>query len=154
MDYTVDVREVATQPIVSIRGRTSMAGLAAFAGEAYGELFGALGRQGVLPAGPPFIVHHDPEFKEEDIDLEVGVPVAQPVEATGRIAGGSMPGGSVAFTLHLGPYEGLGEAYRAVWTWAEEHRREFAGPPREIYLVGVGQAEPEAYRTEVQFPLR
>ena len=38
--------------------------------------------------------------------------------------------------------------------WVEEHGREFAGPPREVYLVGVGQAEPSGYRTEVQFPIR
>ena len=154
MDYSVDVREVAAQPFAGIRGHTSLTGMPGFVGGAYGEIFGTLGRQGVRPAGPPFILYHDPEFKEEDIDVEVAVPVSEPVEASGRIVGGTLPAGSIACTLHLGPYEGIGGAYRAVTAWIEEHGREFAGPPREVYLVGVGQAEPAAYRTEIQFPIR
>jgi effector-binding domain-containing protein len=131
-----------------------MAGLAAFMNGAYGELFEELGRQGVHPAGPPFAVYHGAEFKEEDIDVEAGVAVTQAVQASGRVVGGTLPGGTVAVTLHLGPYEEIGAAYQALTSWIEEQGREMAGPPREFYVVGVGQAEPRAYRTEVQFPIR
>ena len=154
MEYDIGVRDVVSQPIVSIRTRTPLAQMAAFMGSAYGELFQLIGQQGVRPAGPPFAVYHDPEFKEDDIDVEAGVPVAEPVASVGRVVGGEFPAGSVAFTLDLGPYEGIGGAYRAVTAWVEVHGREFAGPPREVYLVGVGQAEPSGYRTEVQFPIR
>jgi effector-binding domain-containing protein len=154
MDYSVETRETAAQPIASIRTRTSLVELPAFMGSAYGEIFQAIGQQGVRPAGPPFVMYHDPEFKEDDIDLEAGVPVSDPVEPTGRVVSSTLPAGTIACTLHLGPYEGIGAAYGAVTAWVQEHGREFAGPPREVYLVGVGQAEAAAYRTEVQFPVR
>jgi effector-binding domain-containing protein len=154
MEYDVSVRDVVSQPIVGIRARTSLAQMPAFMGGAYGELFQLIGRQGGRPAGPPFVIYHDPEFKEDDIDVEAGVPVSDPIEGSGRVLGSTLPAGTIACTLHLGPYEGIGGAYRAVTAWVEEHGREFAGPPREVYLVGVGQAEPSGYRTEVQFPIR
>jgi effector-binding domain-containing protein len=154
MEYDVRVRDVVSQPIVSIRTRTSLAQMAAFMGGAYGELFQLIGQQGVRPAGPPFAVYHDPEFKEDDIDVEAGVPVAEPVASVGRVVGGELPAGPIAFTLHLGPYEEIGGAYGALLSWIQEHGHEGAGPPREFYIVGVGQAEPSAYRTEVQFPIK
>jgi effector-binding domain-containing protein len=153
MEYEVSVRDVVSQPIVSIRTHTSLARMAEFMGSAYGELFQLMGQQGVRPAGPPFAVYHDPEFKEDDIDVEAGVPVAEPVASMGRVVGGEMPAGPIAVTLHLGPYEEIGGAYRALTAWVQEHGREVAGSPREVYVVGVGQAEPSGYRTEVQLPI-
>lgn len=40
-------------------------------------------------------------------------------------------------------------AYDAIAHWAKEHRREFAGSPREIYLSAPG----EPTRWEVVWPL-
>jgi effector-binding domain-containing protein len=154
MEYDVSVRDVVAQPIVSIRTHTSLARMAEFMGSAYGELFQLMGRQGVPPAGPPFAVYHDPEFKEDDIDVEAGVPVAEPVASVGRVVGGELRAGPVAFTHHLGPYEEIGGAYSALTAWVQAKGREIDGPPREFYIVGVGQAEPSGYRTEVQFPIR
>ena len=155
MEYDVMVRETTGQPMISVRGHTPLAGISAFMGQAYGEEFGLLGRVGVRPAGPPFAIYHDPEFREEDIDIEVGVPVAEPVAAVGRVQAGTLDGGPVAYTLHAGPYDEIGGAYRAVAAWLQERGHEMAGPPRECYLVGVGQAkDPAEYRTEVIWPIR
>ncbi len=155
MDYEVRVRDVAEQPMISIRGHTPLAGMSAFLGAAFGEEFGLLGRTGVRPAGPPFAIYHDPEFREEDVDLEVGVPVAEPVTGEGRVAFGMLPGGTVACTLHTGPYEEIGGAYRALAAWVQEHGHELAGPPRESYLVGMDQVkDPAELRTEVIWPIR
>ncbi len=153
MQYDVHVRESADQPVATVRAHTPVIGFPAFFQAAYGEILGVLGTAGIQPAGPPFSMYHDPEFTEDDVDVEVGFPVVRPVASAGRVVGRILAGGPVAATVHVGPYEVIGPAYRAVAGWVQEHGHAMAGPPREVYLVGVGMAEPAAYRTEVVFPI-
>jgi effector-binding domain-containing protein len=47
-------------------------------------------------------------------------------------------------------YPQIVAAYDAVWEWAKEHGRDFAGPPREIYRFGPG----EERVFEIAWPLR
>ena len=75
MDYPIATRELAPQPIVSMRDRRTPQDLPRFLGGAFGELFGRLRLLGASPAGPPFVVYH--EFGPDDVDAEVCVPVAQ-----------------------------------------------------------------------------
>jgi len=154
MEYQVLVRETIDQPVATVRGHSPVSGMPAFFQGAYGEILGHIGRLGARPAGPPFAIYHDPEFKEDDVDLEVGFPVSEPVASAGRVVGRTLPGGPVASTIHAGPYDEVGPAYRAVAAWVQEHGHEMAGPPREVYLVGPGMAEPAAYRTEIVFPVK
>lgn len=155
MNYEVTLREVTDQPMISVRGHTPLAGISAFLGQAFGEEFGLLARLGVRPAGPPFSIYHDPDFREDDVDVEVGVPVAEPVAGQGRVSPGTLPAGMVACTLHAGPYEEIGGAYRALAAWMQERGHESAGAPREVYLVGMGEATvPADLRTEVLWPIR
>jgi DNA-binding transcriptional MerR regulator len=154
MQYDVRVREDRAQPIVSLRDRTSLAQMASFWGSAYGEVFRAIAEQGARPAGPPFSIYHDPEFRDDDIDVEVGVPVDEAVVPGGRLVGRTLDGGPVAYTLHVGSYEEIGAAYRAVSGWIQAHGHTMSGAPREVYLVGPGQApDPSGYRTEIVWPL-
>lgn len=154
MEYEVRNRETSPQPIVSVRGHSSVAQLPAFFGAAYGEIFRLLGELGVRPAGPGFAIYHDPDFREEDVDLEVGVPVAETVESTGRVVGRTLPGGPIAYTVHAGPYELIGPAYRALAGWVQEHGHETSGPPREVYLVAIDQVkDPSELRTEIDWPI-
>ena len=154
MEYEVRTKRVVAQPIASIRTRTSIAELPAVMARSYGEIFGYLGELGVRPAGAPFSIYHDPEFKEEDVDVEIGVPVAERVPPRGRISGGELPEGTVAYTLHVGSYDEIGAAYRALAAWIQSHGHEFAGPPREVSLTDPAQTREADYRTELNWPIR
>jgi effector-binding domain-containing protein len=105
--------------------------------------------------GPPLALYHGPEFDEEDVDVEWCVPLERPVVGKGRMQGGELPAATVAFTLHTGAYDAVGPVYAAIQAWMQERGHESAGPAREIYLVGPGAvADPAAYRTEIQWPIR
>jgi DNA-binding transcriptional MerR regulator len=154
VSYDVKVREDGPQHIASIRAHTTLAEMPGFFASALGEVFRVTGAQGVRPAGPPFAIYHDPEFREEDIDVEAGVPVSDPVSAAGRVLGRRLEGGPVAYVLHVGPYDQLHAAYRAVSTWIQEHGHTLAGAPREVYLTDPGQVrDPSLYRTEIVWPI-
>ncbi len=155
MEYEVKIRDTVSQPVVSVRGHTPTSGMPEFFQHAYADIFAVLGEAGVRPAGMPYSVYHDQEFKVEDVDFEVVVPVEEPVASSGRVAGSTAPGGPVAYTLHVGPYDDIGGAYRALADWLQAHGHEMAGPPRECYLTSPGETQnPAEYRTEVIWPIK
>jgi effector-binding domain-containing protein len=123
-------------------------------GEAYGKLFEYLGRTGEFPAGPPFCLYHDEEYKEEGADVEACVPTAQLLPGEGEVKSSELPGGKMASTLHMGPFDRIGEAYRDLMLWITEQGYSPAAPCREVYLVGPEQTDdPGEYRTEILCPV-
>lgn len=155
MEYDVRIRETLPQPAAAIRGRAAWAELGPFISGALMEIFGTAGGQGVRFAGPAYGIYHSAHSTEAEVDLEVGIPVAEPVEPAGRVIAAVIPGGLVAATVHAGRYEEIAPAYRALGEWVQEHGHETAGPPREVYLVGPDQVrDPGALRTEVIWPIR
>ncbi|RIH77470.1 Multidrug-efflux transporter 1 regulator [Calidithermus terrae] len=153
--YPVRLRHEAAQPVLSRRLRGPFPEMVRGLGAAFAALYAALARQDLRPAGPPFVLYHGPEFDEEDLDYEPGLPTERLGSPWGDLRAWELPPGPVAYTLHAGPYGGIGRAYQAVATWMGEHGHEAAGPPREVYLVGQGQAEnPAEYRTELVWPVR
>jgi effector-binding domain-containing protein len=61
---------------------------------------------------------------------------------------------TVVRTLHIGPYEALGEAYTALNDWITDEGLESAGPMLERYLNGPGESvSPNQYRTEIEMPV-
>jgi effector-binding domain-containing protein len=65
----------------------------------------------------------------------------------------TIPAGEVAVARHVGPYEEMGLAEHALYAWAEEHRREPAGPIRELYLNDPEEVDAAAIETEVILPI-
>ena len=78
-------------------------------GPAVGELMAALAAQGVEPVGAVFA--HHLRMPPDTFDFELGVKVAAPVKAAGRMKPGQLPAVKVARTVYSGPYEGLPSAW-------------------------------------------
>lgn len=152
MEYVIATRELGAQDVFSIRDRLAPTEIPTFLQGAFGELFGRLGLLGVEPAGHPFVIYH--AFGPSEMDAEVCVPIAQPASATGRMVSRQLPALTVARTLHVGPYEELGAAYRALTDWIERNGFQTSGPVQERYLNGPGEGVgPAEFRTEVEIPI-
>ena len=155
MSYEIHLRETRPQPAASIRGRAAWADLGTFVPAAIMEIFKAAGDQGARFAGPAYAIYHSAEGTEVEVDLEVGMPADEPIQPIGRVVAATIPGGTVAWTVHAGRYEEVAPAYRALGEWVQEHGHETAGPPREVYIVGPDQVQdPGALRTEIVWPIR
>ena len=155
MTYEIHLREVQPQQAASIRAQIVWAEIGPFVGEAMGEICKIVADQGVRFAGPPLVMYHCAEAGEAELDVEVAVPVDEPVEPAGRVGNTTVQGGLVATTLHCGAFEEVGQAYRALGEWVQEHGHETAGPPREVYLTDPAQvADPGALRTEIIWPIK
>ena len=155
MTYEIHVRELAAQQAGSIRGPVAWANLGPFIGAAIGEISAVAADQGIRFAGPPMAIYHCAEAEEAELDVEVAIPLGEPVEPARRVTARTLPGCLAATTLHAGRYEEVGQAYRALAEWVQEHGHETAGPPCEIYLTDPGQVrDPGALSTEIFWPIR
>jgi effector-binding domain-containing protein len=121
-------------------------------GPAIREVMATIAAQGIAPIGPVFSRHLkiDPEI----FDFEVGVPVAKPVAAAGRVKPSSLPAARVARTVYRGPYEGLGAAWGEFERWLAAHGHTAAANLLEIYAAGPeSSSDSKNWRTELIRPL-
>lgn len=116
---------------------------------------------------PPLTIYHDAEYREQDIDAEVAVPLQAPIPGREPIRVCELPGiADAACVVHTGGYATLYQAYNALLAWIENNKRTIAGPIRETYLRygadGLGfelpptylAASADSYVTELQLPVQ
>ncbi len=149
--YDVALKMIPAQRVAYFRRvAPSYAGV----GELFGELFGYIGRLQVRPTGPTILIMHDPEFREQDVDIEVAIPVAAPVPTGTPLADRVLPETQAACVIHQGAYDGVGTAYNAVMAWLEPNGYKIAGPCRENYLQSPSDTvDPAQYVTGIQVPV-
>lgn len=102
-------------------------------------------------SGPVMALYHDDSYQEENADIEVCVPVKKPVSGK-DVTSLTLEGGKYLSTLHVGPYEDLSGAYKALADYMNEKGIQSEVPSREIYLKGPGmllKGNPEKYETEI-----
>jgi len=102
-----------------------------------------------------FVVYHDGEYKEKDIDVEYCEAVTEFGRDTEtikfkRIA--AVP--TAACVYHRGAYDKLGDAYAHVFKWIADNGYVPSDNPRESYIDGIWNKEDENdWLTEVQVPI-
>jgi effector-binding domain-containing protein len=147
MRYEISFVDLQTQPAAVVSGHVPHDGIPAFLGTAYTEVARSLAEQGMAPAGPPFARYRPSDDGGWVVDA--GFPVPRAVTASGGVRPAELPGGRVARTLHVGPYEGLANAYEATMSYLVDEGYVPAGAPWETYLDEPGVPAP---RTELFVP--
>lgn len=151
MVYSCELLDRPAQPVLAIRTRARAQDLGQVIGPAYGAIIRYAGQMGAWPCGSPYVAYFNRDM--QDLDLEIGFPFAAKLEGREPVVAGEIPGGRAAACLHVGPYQGLTEAYAALAAWMEENGYEAAGPAYEFYLNDPQSTAPEALRTQIVFPI-
>lgn len=122
-------------------------------GPALGAVHGYAAQHGIELLGPPMTLY--PGMEPGQITFQAGVAVPKgTVGDGGDIEVATLPAGRAVVTMHVGPYERLGETHQAVEAFLKEEGLEVAGPPREVYVTDPGEVEdPEEWQTEVIWPV-
>jgi effector-binding domain-containing protein len=155
MSYEVQVRELPAQHVAAVKKRTSLTSIGQDIQAAMAELSGTIAPQGIVPAGPPFLIMHDTIEEETEGEIELCVPVAEPFAGGNAVYGRDVEATTAATTTHRGPYDQVGPAYQTLMGWVQEHGREVVGPPREVYLTDPRETpDPADYLTEIALPIR
>lgn len=111
-----------------------------------------LASTGGLCSGAPIILYHDNFYEEcfnpEKVDVEVAWPVADP-----HLANNRLPAIRGAGCTYVGPYDGLENAYEAIFTWLNEKGYKAQFPTREISLNDPSCTPPEQLATHIIIPV-
>lgn len=159
-DLAVEVREIAPQPTVAVRVQAPTPSLAELFDRHLPNIADRIADLGGEPAGAPFARYH--HFGEDSVDVEIGIPVIAPVanlrpvaEAEpGEVAGGELPAGRVAITVHRGRYDGLSATYRRMESWLAREGHAAGPAPWESYIDDPTEVDDVSQlRTEVVWPI-
>jgi effector-binding domain-containing protein len=164
MSNEPQIQARAAQHYAAVPATVTVDGISAAVDDALPELFGWLAGQGIAPAGPPLIRYLVIDMAGE-LQIELGVPVAAPVAASGRVQPGALPEGRYAVLRHTGPWDGLVASNAALLQRAREKGIEFDtwDTPQgsawrgraEHYLTDPSQEpDPAKLETDVAFLIR
>jgi effector-binding domain-containing protein len=152
MTQTCELVTREAMPSVIIRTRCSVEELPNIIGTTYQRIAAHLGSKQLTPSGPPYVGYHNEDM--QDLDLEIGFPVAEVLGGEGEFEASSIPSGQYATTMHIGPYAKFEESYNRLTQWLESQSLEPTGSCYEVYLNDPVDTPEEALQTLILFPLK
>ena len=145
---TPQIAETAVQLAAVIPITIPRAQIRTVMGPGIRELMAAIAAQGIAPTGPWFA--HHLKMDPDTFNFEIGVPIAVPVAAAGRVKPGQLPATRVARTVYRGAYEGLGAAWGEFHAWIADRGHTPGTDLWECFLKGPESSpDPTAWRTEL-----
>jgi DNA-binding transcriptional MerR regulator len=91
--------------------------------------------EGARADKPPFSTYYDDDYREQDVDIEVAVPLRYAIPENETIRVRHLPRlAGVACGVHVGEYSGIYWAYNTLLAWIEANGYRMSGPIREVYL--------------------
>jgi effector-binding domain-containing protein len=152
MSFECEFVDREEQPTLAIRTHTPVEGLPQLIGASYGRIMQYLASIGERYAGEPFVVYHNLDM--QNLDVELGFPVLQELPGKDDIQPGKVSSGKYGVCHYTGPYEQMEPAYQALNDMIKENGFETTGIAYEYYLNGPQDATPEGYKTRIEFPLK
>jgi effector-binding domain-containing protein len=151
MAYDVRLEQVGSCPLAVVRRRASIPDLPKVIPPACGEVWKVVKSQQIQGAGRHIAVYWD-----DVMNLEIGVELETPFAGFGDVVGSTLPAGTVATTVHFGPYPLLPAAHQAIRDWCQDNSQEMAGPNWELYghWVDEWNRDPSKIRTDVFYLLK
>ena len=147
-----EIRSIPRQHTAVVKRTCQPDGISTAMGEGFQEVFAALGRAAVTPAGPVFARYFT--FGPEAIEFECGAIVAAPFNGDGEVQPGELGGGDAVVGIHVGPYDTLHETYSAMQAWMTEQGKRPASSMWEVYLTDPEQEpDPSRWQTEIFWPV-
>lgn len=153
MNYEVKLKKIPSCKVISIRSKV----------ENYSkeiDLWAMLGvyaqNNKLQPSGEPFAIYHDGEYKEEDVDIEVAMPITELKKNEGKFVFReveSVP--CMATILYKGRYENIDSAFFYLAKWIENSEYEPYGKVRQVAIKGEwNEPNPDNYLVEIQMPVQ
>lgn len=116
------------------------------------EYFG----QGLAIMGPGVSLYHNSplEVKEAELEWEFGFTVAEDTVVKEPLKKTQVKGAKAAVYMHIGPYEGLPQAWEKVNKWITEQGYEAVYPVYDRYLNNPMLVKPEELKTQIVVPVK
>lgn len=160
LETLMPTQEVILKPLdaLQVLSLREIAPTPSAVGTLLGETCGAIAQSGLSFSGAPFTIFHDKEFKPENLDVEIVVPVVAAGKTELPLAGGRKllaqtleKVATAACLLHAGDFDTIAQSYATLAQWIGANGYQMAGPSREVYLRAPD--EPGGALTEIQWPV-
>jgi effector-binding domain-containing protein len=151
MQYEIQVATVQAELVAAVRARAPVGGVAQVWKPALDQVWAFLGTNGHVRPGHNLFLYHHAAHRNEPMDIDFGVQVAQPFEPEGSVRCIKTPAGEVASTVHIGPYDRLGDAHSAIHAWCSANHRKIGQASWEIY--GDWTDDPARLETTIKYLL-
>lgn len=147
----VRFRELSQRHVASIRTTTQSRPFERTVAMLHELVMDAVGEQGLAPAGPLFARFHR---SGATVDVEAGVPLAQPITPTGVVLASSLPGGPALTVLLSGDHRARDTSRAMLVMHALRQGYGVRGAPWENYLVDECDTPiPSEWLTEICLPV-
>jgi DNA-binding transcriptional MerR regulator len=149
MNYQIEVKTVEPMAVASIRYHGKYSDVGNYIGTIYKLVKDKAN-------GDPFNCYYDEDY-QEDADIELCVPTKGVLKENGSdVICKTLPAMKGISTTHIGSYEPINQAYKALVDYAKEKGIQCKLPSREIYHKGPGaifKGNPDKYETEIIIPI-
>lgn len=154
MVYEVELKKVPAVKVLSLRGIIPQYNQEGILWEKLGRY---MGEKGIAGHGDGYSTYFDEEYKENDPDVEIAIPVDALGESDGEFVYKEYDVIPLAATLRFtGPFDGgYDAATEKLACWMEDNGYCFAGPLRGHVITSPDDVDsPEKLETELQAPVR
>jgi effector-binding domain-containing protein len=151
MKYEVIVEPAHTELIAAVRATAPSSDIARVWKPALDQVWAFLKTNSELRPGKNLFLYHHPAQRNEPMNIDFGVQVAARFEPESNVRCVETPAGEVARTVHVGPYDRLGEAHKAIHEWCAAHNRKIGAASWEIY--GHWNNDPTLLETTIKYLL-
>lgn len=148
----IELSEEKAQPVVTIRKTTCLKLLPQVIGESYAKIMAYLAEQGEQPVFAPFTAYHNLDM--QNLDVEMGFPVARPLPEKGDIKAREIPPGKVVSSMYKGPYSGMEQPYNEMAKWIEDNGYTATGISYEYYFNSPHEVPESELLTKIVMPVR
>ncbi len=130
---TITLTEQPEQHVLTIRTTIDfMKDFEGFCEQAYSKIIDYLNQIDILLGGEPFVCFHNTDL--ENLDVEVGFPVAKYVDGIDEIKATILPSQKVVSAIDLGPYEKQDPTLEEIFAWIEKNHHEVKNKIYYYYL--------------------
>jgi effector-binding domain-containing protein len=151
MRYDVSVQSAQADLVAAVRATVPIRDIARTWKPALDQVWAFLKANGGLHPGHNLFLYHHAEHRSEAMNIDFGVQVARRFEGEGSVRCIETPAGEVARTVHVGPYDRLGDAHDALHAWCADHNRKIGQASWEIY--GDWNNDPALLETTIKYLL-
>src|SRR5512133_3818880 len=129
---TITIYEQTEQHVLSIRKVINFSDFPDTAKQTYEQIEAYVKQKNLLVSDCPFVCYHNSDL--ENLDVEMGFPVAKPVSGSGEIAGHTFPIQKVVAGIFLGAFEETDPLMLEIFQWINAHGFEQQGAIFNYYL--------------------
>lgn len=145
------VKELAPQKTAAIHAEVPASEIKDVFDRGFPELMRVVQASGARMMAAPFGYY--PRMPGDTIEVVIGVPVDREIAAEGGVEPFALPGGKAVVGTHVGPYDGLPDAYRQLTEWAQREGIALGPAMWETYVTDPTTAPPSEWRTEIVWPV-